>query len=118
MFISFTAFHWRADDGVLDPLSSHQLKRTKKSRQSVGPPPDKTFWIRASKYALYKQMSLLYANSLNRALNLGTMAATFDLSLFVVVVVVVVFNRESRANNNIQENPEVVCRCLVFLNFV
>ena len=47
-------------------------------------------------------MSLLYANSLNRALNLGTMAATFDLSLFVVVVVVVVvFNRESRANDNI-----------------
>ena len=51
-------------------------------------------------------MSLLYANSLHRALNLGTMAATFDLSLFVclfvvvvVVVVVVVFNRESRANN-------------------
>ena len=56
-------------------------------------------------------MSLLYANSLHRALNLGTIAATFDLSLFVclvvvvVVVVVVVFNRESRANNNILRKP-------------
>ena len=35
-------------------------------------------------------MSLLYANSLHRALNLGTMAATFDFSLFVCLFVVVV----------------------------